>query len=76
MVLLKEMKKYESGDKEWLMNYNENKIWAKITLKDHFASSPATVELYFNDFNSIIVDQVATMYMGKGVSSFSHMLTV
>lgn len=40
------MKKYESGDKEWLINYNENKIWAKTTLKDHLASFPATVELY------------------------------
>lgn len=43
------MKKYESGDKEWLINYNENKIWVKTTLKDHLASFPATVELYFND---------------------------
>lgn len=49
MILFKEMKKYESGDKEWLINYNENKLWAKTTLRDHLASSPATVALYFND---------------------------
>ena len=43
------MKKDESGDEEWLINYNENKIWAKMYLTRTFAFSPATVQLYFNE---------------------------
>lgn len=44
-----------------MVNGNDNKVWAKRTLDGHLASSPPSVELYFNEFNSIIIDQVAAM---------------
>lgn len=41
-------------------------MWAKTTSEGHLASSHVTVELYFNEFSSVIIDYVATMYMEKG----------
>lgn len=61
------MKKDESGDEEWLINYNENKIWAKMYLTRTFAFSPATVQLYFNEVSWIISDQVAIMKKGETI---------
>lgn len=41
------------------------KYGLKSTLKEHLVSFPATIELYFNEFKSVITDQVATLCMGK-----------
>ena len=38
---------------DWLTNYNNNKIWLKSNLREHLVSSPTTIELYFNEFNSV-----------------------
>ena len=37
---------------DWLTNYN-NKIWLKSNLREHLVCSPTTIELYFDEFNSV-----------------------